>query len=320
MSSFSRRTFLAGSAALAASPALAAAPISGHQAPGYYRTKIGAIELTQVTDGAATFPMPDGFVVNVPKDTALAEAAANFLAPPGQIRVPFNPVMVNTGAKLVLIDTGYGPNIGPVVGHLPASMASAGVSPDMVDVVIISHLHPDHINGLKTKEGALAFPKAEIMMPEADWAFWMSAENAAKAEGGMMKAYFEGIQKTLGDLRGKVTLYGPDKEVVPGITTIDTAGHTPGHTSFVVTSGKERMFIQSDVTNIPGFFLTHPDWHVVYDVDPVKAEATRRRFYDMVAAEKALVAGYHFPFPALGHIEKAGTGYRLVPVAWTDNL
>lgn len=320
MSHLTRRGLLAGATALAATPALAAAPIVGKQAPGFYRYKLGDYELTQVTDGAATFNMPDGFVANVPKDKALAEAARNFLAPAGQIRVPFSPVVINTGSKLVLIDTGYGPNIGPVVGHLPANLAAAGITPEMIDTVVISHIHPDHTNGLKNKDGSLAFPKAEIMMPEVDWAFWMSEENAAKATNPVDKGYFANAQKTLTDLKGKVTPYAWGKEVAPGITALNTAGHTPGHTSFAVASGKSSMFIQCDVTNIPAFFLSHPDWHVIYDHDPEMAEKTRRKFYDMASSEKALIAGYHFPFPCLGHVEKAGKRYRLVPVPWSETM
>ncbi|HVE23591.1 MAG TPA: MBL fold metallo-hydrolase [Acidocella sp.] len=320
MTQMTRRALLAGSAALAASPALASAPIVDTQAPGFYRYKVGDYELTQLSDGAATFPMPDNFVTNVSEDRAIAEAARLYLAPRGEVTVPFNPVLINTGNKLILIDTGYGPNVSPFVGHLPASLAAAGMSPEQIDTVIISHIHPDHTNGLHTKEGALAFPNAEILMPEKDWAFWMSAENAAKADDPVSKAYFANARKTLTDLVDHVGTYGWDKEVAPGVMSIATPGHTPGHTSFAVASGKDRIFVQSDVTNIPAFFLRHPDWHVMYDHDPELAQRTRHRFYDMAAVEKALVVGYHFPFPSLGHVEKNNTGYRLVPANWSTTV
>jgi glyoxylase-like metal-dependent hydrolase (beta-lactamase superfamily II) len=320
MIQITRRALLTGSAALAAGPVLASAPIVDTQAPGFYRYKVGDYELTQLSDGAATFPMPDHFVTNVSKDRAIAEAEKLYLAPPGKITVPFNPVLINTGSKLVLIDTGYGPNVSPRVGHLPASLAAAGISPEQIDTVIISHIHPDHTNGLHTKDGALTFPNAEILMPEKDWAFWMSAENAAKANDPVSKGYFANAQKTLSDLIDHVSTYAWDKEVAPGVTSIGTPGHTPGHTSFAVASGKDRMFVQSDVTNIPAFFLRHPDWHVMYDHDPELAQRTRHRFYDMAATEKALVAGYHFPFPSLGHVEKNGMDYRLVPMNWSTTV
>jgi glyoxylase-like metal-dependent hydrolase (beta-lactamase superfamily II) len=327
MTELTRRSLVTGAVAASAAtaltpfqataPAHAAAPAAGKQAPGFYRYKVGSLECTSIHDGARSFPMPDGFVKNVSKDEALAAAQAAYM-PKGMITVPFNPQIINAGSKLVLIDTGYGPGIGPTVGLLPAGMAAAGIDPKAIDIVVLSHLHPDHINGVKTAEGTLAFPNAEIMAPAKDWSFWMNDENAAKAESNpMMKAYFANTRKILSDIAGKVTKYEWGKEVAPGITALDTNGHTPGHTSFVVASGSSRILIQSDVTNIPELFLRNPDWHVMFDIDPQQAAATRHKFYDMVAAEKALVVGFHFSFPSLGYVEKAGAGYRLVPVAWS---
>jgi glyoxylase-like metal-dependent hydrolase (beta-lactamase superfamily II) len=325
-----RRTLLGGTAAATAAaalapvaglaPALASAPPAGKQAPGFYRAKLGDFEITQFADGARTFPMPDPFVKNKPKAEALAAAEAAYM-PKGMVTVPFNPILINTGSKLVLIDAGYGPGVAPQVGLLPAHMAAAGVDPGAVDIVVLSHLHPDHINGIKTADNKLAFPKAEHLVPAQDWAFWMSEENAAKAaDNAMMKGYFANVKKILGDMADKVKKYEWGKEAAPGITALDTSGHTPGHSSFAVQSGNAKMLVQSDVTNIPELFLRHPDWHVMFDVDPAKAEATRRKFYDMAAAEKALIAGFHFSFPSQGYVEKDGSSYRLVPIRWNPTL
>jgi glyoxylase-like metal-dependent hydrolase (beta-lactamase superfamily II) len=299
--------------------ARAAAPPAGRQAPGFYRYKVGDFELTQITDGGRTIPMPEGFVRNVPKEQALAAAEAAYM-PKGQVAIPFNPVVINTGSKFVLIDTGFPPGAVPTAGRFQANLAAAGIDAKAIDIVVLSHLHPDHINGIKTAEGALAFPNAEIKAPAVDWAFWMSDENAGKAANDMMKGYFANTRKTLGDVADKVTRYEWGKEVAPGITAIDANGHTPGHTAFAVASGSARMLVQSDVTNIPELFLRNPDWHVAFDVDPEKAVATRRKFYDMAAAERALIAGFHFAFPSLGYVEKDGAGYRLVPIAWNAAL
>jgi glyoxylase-like metal-dependent hydrolase (beta-lactamase superfamily II) len=328
MTDFTRRSLLTGAAAITATavtspvgpaPARAAAPAVGKQAPGFYRYKIGDFEITQISDGVRIVPMPDGFVKNVSKDQVVAALEAAYM-PKGQVITPFNPMTVNTGSKLVLIDTGWGPGVGPTMGLLPANMAAAGIDPKAIDIVILSHLHPDHINGLKTADGGLAFPNAEIKAPAVDWAFWMSDENMSKAPEGLMKAYFQQTRKIFAGLSDKVTKYEWAKEVAPGISSIDTNGHTPGHTSFVVASGSERLLVQSDVTNIPELFLRNPDWHVMFDSDPVQAAKSRHKFYDMAAAEKALIAGFHFAFPALGHVEKDGTGYRLAPVAWNAAL
>ena len=133
----------------------------------------------------------------------------------------------------------------------------------------MSHLHPDHTNGIRAADGSMAFPNAEIMVPAKDWEFWMSDENAAKAESNaMMKNYFANVRKIYAGIESKVTKYDWGKEVAPGITSIEAPGHTPGHTAFAVASGDAKILIQSDVTNIPELFLRNPDWHVAFDVDP----------------------------------------------------
>jgi len=329
MTDLDRRQLFGGVAAATAAAALssfltstagAAVQPSGAQAPGFYRYKVGGFECTSINDGARSFPMPDTFVRNVPKEEALAAAEAAYM-PKGMVTVPFNPQLINTGSKLILIDCGNGiANFEPskgAVGRTLQNLAAAGVDPKSVDVVLMSHLHPDHTNGIRALDGSMAFPNAEIMVPAKDWEFWMSDENAAKAESNqMMKNYFANVRKIYAGIESKVTRYDWGKEVASGITSIAAPGHTPGHTAFAVASGDSKILIQSDVTNIPEFFLRNPDWHVAYDVDPVAAQETRHKFYDMAAAEKATVVGFHFTFPSIGHVEKDGTKYRLVPVAW----
>ncbi|MDR3465490.1 MAG: MBL fold metallo-hydrolase [Xanthobacteraceae bacterium] len=333
MTGLNRRHLLTGTAAIGAAAALAplwptrataAVPAAGAQAPGFYRYKVGSFECTSINDGVATFPMPDAFVTNVSKTEALAAAQAAYM-PDGMVRVPFNPQLINTGSKLVLIDAGNGaaafePSKG-AVGRTLQNLAAAGVDPKTIDAVVISHLHPDHTNGIRAADGSLAFPNAEIMVPAKDWEFWMSDANAAKAESNpMLKGYFANVRKVYAGIESKVTRYDWGKEVAPGITAVAAPGHTPGHTAFAVASGASKVLLQSDVTNIPEFFLRNPDWHVVFDIDPDMAQATRHKFYDMAAAEKATVVGFHFSFPSIGHVEKDGAGYRLVPVTWTPVL
>jgi len=324
MIELTRRHMLAGAAAAATIapltlPAHAAAPLSGKQAPSYYRSKLGDFEITVVSDGARPIPLPPAFVRNVSNEEVLKVAEAAYM-PKGSIVAPFNPVVVNTGAKLVLIDTGYGPGLGPTVGLLPTTLAAAGIDPKTIDIVLISHLHGDHILGLKTPDGALAFPNADIKVPAVDWTYWMSDENMSKAPEGFQKASFGFNRKIFSNLADKVTRLEWGKEVAPGITAVETAGHTPGHTSFMIASGGRQLFFQGDVTNVPDLFLRNPDWQVMFDSEPEKAVVTRRRVYDMASADKLLVAGYHFPFPGLGYIEKGGSGYQLIPAAWNPVL
>jgi glyoxylase-like metal-dependent hydrolase (beta-lactamase superfamily II) len=329
MNQLNRRDLLAGAAAIGAASVLsplgapsanAAAPAAGAQAPGFYRYKVGTIECTSINDGARSFPLPDKWVTNVSKDEALAAAEAAYM-PKGMVTVPFNPQLINTGGKLVLLDSGngaavYEPTKG-AAGRLMQNLAAAGIDPKSIDMVIMSHLHPDHTNGIRNADNSMAFPNAEIMVPAVDWVFWTSEENAAKAQSNeMMKNYFANVKKIYAGIESKVTRYEWGKEVAPGITSIAAPGHTPGHTAFAVASGGSKILVQSDVTNIPELFLRNPDWHVAYDNDPAMAQQTRHKFYDMAAAEKATVVGFHFPFPAIGHVEKDGTNYRLVPVAF----
>jgi glyoxylase-like metal-dependent hydrolase (beta-lactamase superfamily II) len=333
MNDLNRRDLLAAAAAIGAASALspltsqqasAAAPAAAAQAPGFYRYKVGSIECTSINDGARSFPLPDKWVTNVSKDAALAAAEAAYM-PKGMVTVPFNPQLINTGAKLVLLDCGNGvsvlePTKGQA-GRTLQNLAAAGVDPKSIDIVIMSHLHPDHTNGIRAADGSMAFPNAQIMVPAKDWEFWMSDENAAKAQSNeMMKGYFANVKKIYTGIESKVTKFDWDKEVAPGITSIAAPGHTPGHTAFAVASGGSKVLIQSDVTNIPEFFLRNPDWHVAYDFDPELAQKTRHKFYDMASAEKATVVGFHFPFPAVGHVEKDGNGYRLIPVAFNPVL
>jgi len=324
-----RRNLLTGTAAAAAlatighfsasSPSRAAAPAVGKQGPGFYRYKVGDYELTQIVDGSFTVQSLDGFVTNASKAAVNSVLEAAYL-PRDQLTIIFNPMVVNTGSKLVLIDTGYGA-VGPkTAGQLQANMAAAGLDPKTIDIVVISHLHPDHINGLIGADGGLAFPNAELKMPAPEVAYWMDDGNMSRAPAGRLADYFKNVRRVMRLVSRKVTKYEWNTEIAPGVTAIATVGHTPGHTSFIISSGSGRLLVQSDVTNHPALFVRNPDWSAVFDIDGPKAIETRRKFYDMAVAEKALIAGFHYPFPSLGHVEKDGTGYRLVPIAWNPSI
>jgi glyoxylase-like metal-dependent hydrolase (beta-lactamase superfamily II) len=331
MTVLTRRTLLTGTAAagaaalgsLPSAPAFAAAPPAGKQAPAFYRYKVGSHEVTVVSDGARTFPLGDTFVLNAKKDEVAAALEAAYM-PKDKMTIVFNPIVVNNGSKLVLIDTGNGPGAlaesKGAVGQLPANLAAAGIDPKAIDAVIISHFHGDHVNGLVNTDGTPAFPNAEVMVPAKELAFWMDDGEMSRAPKGRMEDLFKNNRRIFDPIKGKVTRYEWDKEIVPGITAVASVGHTPGHTSYVVASGSSKVYVQSDVTNHPALFVRHPGWHAFFDQDPAQAEATRRKVYDMLVAEKMMVQGFHYPFPSLGHIEKDGSGYREVAVAWNPVL
>ncbi|MGM4988038.1 MBL fold metallo-hydrolase [Tardiphaga sp. 841_E9_N1_2] len=323
----SRRHALAGAAALAASPLLttgsakASAPPADKQAPSFYRYKVGDAQVNAISDGASTFPLADTFVLNAKKDEVNAALDKAFL-PKDKMTIHFAPLVINTGGKLVVIDTGNGPGALAAtkgnVGQFANNMAAAGIDAKNVDMVVISHFHGDHVNGLLAADGTPAFPNAEVLVPAAEWKYWNDDGEMAKAANDRMKGLFASNRKLFNDgLKKKVTPYEWGKDVAPGLLAVESVGHTPGHTSFVLSSGSDKLFIQSDVTNHPSLFVTNPGWHLMFDQDPAQAETTRRKVYDMLVAEKMRVQGFHYPFPANGFVEKDGNGYRLVPAPWS---
>jgi glyoxylase-like metal-dependent hydrolase (beta-lactamase superfamily II) len=334
MIDFNRRTVLAGAAAATAAtaltplaatgPALASAPQIGKQNAGWYRYKVGEIEITVVTDGVNRFKFPDGFVVDKSRAEVNAGLAAAFLQPgPDMAAVPYSPVVINTGKQLAVIDTGVGPGMFEKskgnVGQFQTNLKASGIDPSQVDVVIISHFHGDHINGLLGGDGKPVYPKAEVMVPAPEWKYFMDDAEMGKQTTDRMKGVFAGARRVFDALGRKVTQYDAGKDVLPGVAAVATHGHTPGHMSFMVSSGKDRVFVQGDVTNIP-LFVRNPDWAIMFDQDAKMAAATRRKVYDMVSTDRIPVQGFHYPFPALAYIEKAGNGYRENYVPWQSAL
>ena len=326
MSELTRRTALAGAAAAALSPlaaatsAQAAAPPTGTQAPGYYRFKVGDYELTVILDGVRPVKLDNSPVRNAQLDEVKAVLTASHM-PTDTLGFYFHPMVVNTGSKLVVLDTGNGPGSRQSgTGRMPDNLAAAGIDPKTVDVVIISHFHGDHISGLRNADGSLAYPNAEIMVPAKEWAYWSDDGNASRAPQGQ-QATFQNTKRIFGPIADKITKYEWGKELVPGITAQDTNGHTPGHTSFRIVSGSGSVLYQADVTAGWALFQFHnPNWLVGGDMDGNQAVASRRKLYDQLATDKMLVSGYHLPFPSLGYVEKTGSGYRFVPASWNPTL
>lgn len=319
MPEFDRRTLLSGAAlttAAAFAPAArGGAPFASGPGPGVYRYKLGAFQLTALYDGIWNVPIDDTFIRNASRHEVNAALQAGFLTP-DILPVSFTALLVNTGAQLVLIDTGTAGQITDTAGSLLGNLAAAGVKPGQIDTILISHFHPDHIDGLKTKDGVKVFPNAAVLLPEPEWAFWMDDGNESRASGTMLR-YFRNARRIFRDMAGEVQRFSPGDEVVPGIVSIAAYGHTPGHTAFSLHSGGQSMLAMSDTVRNPYLFARHPDWQPTFDMDGPTAVKARRRMLDQAAADRMLVEAYHFPFPACGHITRTATGFDLVPVEWS---
>jgi glyoxylase-like metal-dependent hydrolase (beta-lactamase superfamily II) len=308
-------TALSASAMLAAVPRLAtaAAPLAGTQVPGLRRLKIGGIEVTALLDGH--LPIPHELFPGAAADPATANRLTDeaFL-PRGPVTTPVNAFLVNTGPRLVLVDTGTANLMGPGLGRLAAHLTAAGVRPEQVDAVLLTHVHPDHFGGL-VADGRPVFQNAEVLVPEADHAFWTDEGIASRAPADF-QPFFAAARATIRACGDKVRRFAPGGEVAPGVTSIAAPGHTVGHTAYRIASGNEQLLIWGDVVHVAPFQFAQPDWSIAFDTDQDQARATRRRLLDLVATDRVQVAGAHLPFPGFGHVARAGNGYAFVPTPW----
>ncbi|UFN48547.1 MBL fold metallo-hydrolase [Roseomonas sp. OT10] len=302
---------------LAARPGLAQpAPASGRQAPGFYRTRIGAWTLCSLSDGYGRRPSPtEGFVRNATADQVSAALRDAFL-PVEHLDISYTVPVLETPEGITAFDIGTGGQLGATAGRLAENMRAAGLDPARVTRIVFTHFHGDHITGLTDAAGTALYPAAELYVPEPEWAYWMDEATASRAPEAMRGA-FANVRRRFAAYDGKIRRFQPGAEILPGIRSVATYGHTPGHSSFVVTEGADSLLILGDITNRPELFVRNPGWHAIFDMDPVQAEETRRRVLDMAAAERLRIAGYHWPFPGLAHVAKDGTGYRYVPLPWS---
>jgi glyoxylase-like metal-dependent hydrolase (beta-lactamase superfamily II) len=318
-----RRTLLTSAAAAAAavpllpSAAWAKAAKAKAQNAGVYRWTVGDIQVSALLDGY--FDLDAKLFEGAGAD---AQGIAGLLALSPQakpLRAAVNAFAVNTGDKLVLIDTGGGAAMGPTVGSLAANLKAAGMDPSDVDAVLITHIHPDHVNGLVGAEGKAAFPNAEIIVSEADFKFWTPPEagNAAPAEA---KPLFEAARNAMAPYTGKVTQFAGEKEVVKGITSVPLPGHTVGHTGFRIASGKSQLLVWGDIVHAASLQFLHPEWSIAFDTDRALAVETRKKIFDQVATDRTPVVGAHLPFPGHGYVLKTARGYGFATAMWDPEL
>ena len=322
MTVLTRRSLLGGAAAITAAsamtaPAHSAAPLIGKQGPSFYRYKVGDFEVTALSEGAVRNANVQNMALNQQLPD-IQKALGDAFLPTDHVINQFNVVVVNTGRNLVLFDSGFGDNGAPTVGSLMSNMAAAGIDPKNIDTVLVSHFHGDHISGIRAKAGAANFPNAEVMVPAAEWKFW----NDASQEANVIQAFksgFANVKRVFDPIAKDVKQFEHGKELVPGISSVDARGHSPGHTAFVVASGNGKLLVTSDTVNHQ-ILVRNPDWHLWADMDAAMAAATRKRLLDMAAADRMQIAAYHLPFPSTGFISKQGNGYEFHPAYWQPAL
>jgi glyoxylase-like metal-dependent hydrolase (beta-lactamase superfamily II) len=313
---------MAGGAAAAAAvgsfagAAHAAAPMLGVMRPSIYRFKLGAFEVTNLLDGYVQGSPHPTFGNNQPAEAVQAYAKAQGLPPTKSENVYVN-TLVNTGTELVLFDAGNGKARIPTAGKLPDLLVAAGYKPEQIDVVVITHGHPDHIGGLMEGEGGKpTYANARYVFGEAEFDYWKKGENIAEAR----KANREQFMKVAAPFGEKATFLKGEGEVVSGIRSVPAFGHSPGMMAFMIESEGQRLLNWADVANHYIFSIQQPEWHVAFDHDKDAGVATRKRVFDMVSTDRTPVVGYHMPFPAVGFVEKSGTSYRWVPASYHFNL
>ena len=310
----SRRCLLGAAAALTGSAALnfptvafSKAPPVGTQVPFFYRVKLGNLEATVVSDGPLALGPLAGIYPDAPKEELEKLLAAKFAGSDALFEQ--NAIVVNTGDRLVLIDTGVGSAkpFGPNSGRMLRSLAAAGIDPKTIDAVVITHAHPDHCWGCLAADGSPNYPNAQFYIAQADYDFWT---DEGKLNHPQIKGMVAGTRKALTPLRERMSFVKDGADVVPGIKAIHTPGHTVGHTSYVVSSGNQSLLVSGDVIHHPAVSMARPKYKFGFDTDPDQGVATRVKTLDMASSERMPVLAYHFPWPGIGHVSKDGDGYR----------
>ena len=305
--SLTRRAALAGAAAIplaaaaASLPGAARAQAMGPALPKSRAFKLGDMAVTTLLDGSVPRENPKAIFGGGASDEDFAAvSAANFI-PTDMAQFYFTPTLIETGGQTILFDTGLGQ------GGIVKALAEAGKTPDQVDVVVITHMHPDHIGGLMT-DGAPTFANASYVTGRAEYDFWSKAD-PSKGVGAL-------VAKNVTPLAEKMSFVEDGATVAPGVTAMATFGHTPGHMSYMLESAGKHLVLTADLANHYVWCFAHPEWEVSFDMDKAAATASRRRVLGMLSADKVPMIGYHMPFPAAGYVETRGDGFRFVPVSY----
>jgi glyoxylase-like metal-dependent hydrolase (beta-lactamase superfamily II) len=302
--------------AMAPMLAHAAAPQVRTQGPGFYRMMLGDFEITALLDGTHPFPI-DQVMVDVSEEEIARDLYRDGLAAPVQGSI--NAFLINTGAKLILIDTGAGALYGDCCGHLLANLRAAGYQPEQVDEVYLTHLHKDHVGGIFL-DGKMAFPNAVLSVSKADADYWLTPSNKAAAPEFLSTFFDSAIASVAPYIKaGRFKKFSANEQLSLGITSIATPGHTPGHTSFLVENQSKVLLVWGDIIHVAAIQLQNPKASVEYDNNPLSAQRYRQELLHLAAEKHYIVGAAHIAFPGLGRIRKNQHAYDWIPVNYEGN-
>jgi glyoxylase-like metal-dependent hydrolase (beta-lactamase superfamily II) len=303
---WSRRDILKSSIALAG---VGAVGLFARPASALGSLKLGASDVTVISDGNLMLPLSFAFP-DVSQDELIA-----FLSQQGQptdaLLPDCNITVFRHGDRVVMFDVGSGPNFMPSAGKLMDNLEEAGVSPDEVTDIVFTHAHPDHLWGLIDDFDELIFADARYHMNRVEWDYWRADDTLEKTPEAR-KSFVVGAQNRMAFLEDRIELFEYGAEVVPGVEAVDTSGHTPGHTSFMIHDGSNSALVVGDAITNVAVSLAHPEWPSGSDQDAEKGIATRKMLLDRLATDGSRIIGFHMPHPGLGTVERAGTAYRFV--------
>lgn len=295
----------------------AAAPMAEKQAPGYYRAMLGDFEITTLSDGVINLK-PDELLTNTDAEHVRNVLSANFLSIP--TTTSDNGFLINTGKKLVLVDTGAGHFFGPTAGKLIKNLKASGYQPSQIDEIYITHLHPDHVGGL-TSSGKMAFPNATVRAGQKDADYWLDKDKmqaAPKSQKGTFKNTMASLNPYVEAEQFKP--FKGSQQLADGIKAVAANGHTPGHTTYQVESDGKTLLLWGDLVHVAAVQLPQPDIAISFDSDTQKAVKIRKRVLETAQKHEYLIGGAHLSFPGLGHLKEADTGLEFVPVNYKGNL
>lgn len=316
IASFALRWALAAGLVVAAGATWAGAPLAKGQAPGWYRMMVGDIEVTALSDGTVALPVDKLLTNTSPARIQSALTKAYLKAP---LETSVNGYLVNTGAKLVLIDAGAAGLFGPTLGNLVSNLRASGYQPEQVDEIYITHLHPDHVGGVMA-DGKAVFPNAIVRVDKRDGDLWLSQANLDKAPDAM-KGFYQGAQASMKPYvdAGRYKPFDGAGELVPGIKAVSTYGHTPGHTVYAIESKGQKMVVWGDLMHVAAVQFPEPGVTIQFDSDAKRAAPQRQKAYADAAKHGYHVAVAHVSFPGIGQLRANGKGYRWLPVNYSSN-